>query len=394
MGYFDDPSGADPLTGATPNQAAGYFGQAYDAYKRLIASQKPLGAGIPDLVRQGVPLSDPRYTDAAMPLAMSIGPGIMAGPKALTANRELLGQAIDMARSGAPREDILKNTGWFQGPDTNWRFEINDGTPAPGSPSAPGGRVLRAAGDTHRLDSAIYHPALAAAYPDLMRSIDVNFNQDAALGNAGGQFRRSVTGAPSNIDLRGAPGTYTGGQRIATDPQFSTLLHEIQHAIQAREGWQGGSNPDYYRTQVARSGIYPEEEANPGLRAADYTHRSTADALRAGLGSGAQARIIVGNEFKQLPLRMQMRDVQDQAAEYLKNLGIVPETNSDRYWRTAGEVEARNVQTRREMKMNQFMMRNSLPPWKTQRVPDAQQILDPSKWDWLRAPLSPAPPQW
>jgi hypothetical protein len=42
------------------------------------------------------------------------------------------------------------------------------------------------------------------------------------------------------------------------------------------------------------------------------------------------------------------------------------------YRRTSGEVEARNVQTRRDMTPDQ---RRATPPWETEDVPRAQQIV-------------------
>lgn len=51
---------------------------------------------------------------------------IFAGPAARTANRAMLRRAQDMAESGADRRAIWDETGWFRGPDGQWRFEIDD----------------------------------------------------------------------------------------------------------------------------------------------------------------------------------------------------------------------------------------------------------------------------
>ncbi len=57
----------------------------------------------------------------ALPLgAMFIGPG------AKTANKTNMLRAQEMHAKGLPREAIWKDTGWFQGADGKWRYEIDD----------------------------------------------------------------------------------------------------------------------------------------------------------------------------------------------------------------------------------------------------------------------------
>ena len=51
---------------------------------------------------------------------------IFAGKGAKTADIPKLEKAQDMAKAGSPREAIWKETGWWQGPDKQWRFEIPD----------------------------------------------------------------------------------------------------------------------------------------------------------------------------------------------------------------------------------------------------------------------------
>ena len=48
-----------------------------------------------------------------------------AGPKAATADLEALRQAKEMAEQDVAAETIRQQTGWFQGMDGKWRFEIS-----------------------------------------------------------------------------------------------------------------------------------------------------------------------------------------------------------------------------------------------------------------------------
>jgi hypothetical protein len=50
--------------------------------------------------------------------------GIFGGRMAKTADLNALARAERMAAENAPRESVWNETGWFQGPDQKWRFEI------------------------------------------------------------------------------------------------------------------------------------------------------------------------------------------------------------------------------------------------------------------------------
>lgn len=52
--------------------------------------------------------------------------GMFAGRRAKTADLNALAKAEELASSGASRDAIWNETGWFQGPDKQWRFEIDD----------------------------------------------------------------------------------------------------------------------------------------------------------------------------------------------------------------------------------------------------------------------------
>ncbi|MBQ7737280.1 MAG: hypothetical protein IJT62_05530 [Oscillospiraceae bacterium] len=199
---------------------------------------------------------------------------LAAGINAKTANSTTLQQAEQMERDGASNEEIRQATTWYRGADGKWRFEIDDsgatyhrfgdaqyGRDNPGyteykelmnrllsfndTLSAEEMARLKEldsmySGDSQRLSALINmgdatlemildHPALYEAYPEL-RNAKVQF-ADLAKGQSGAYNRETNTIKLSN-DLINEP--------------TPTLLHEIQHQIQAIEGFTSGASPQYW----------------------------------------------------------------------------------------------------------------------------------------------------
>lgn len=100
------------------------------------------------------------------------------------------------------------------------------------------------------LGKMLEHPKLYKAYPDL---------EDLPIIMGGAEFR-GTDGAEGTASLRGR---YTPGElesiglnpSLESDPQQlrSTLLHEVQHAIQEREGFGKGSMPNRAKPEAMES---------------------------------------------------------------------------------------------------------------------------------------------
>lgn len=198
------------------------------------------------------------------------------GPAALTADKVKLAQAKKMAADGLSRDDIWQQTGWFQGIDGNWRFEIDDSNfnlrpnIIEKHKNSNIGSTL-----TMPLTDAIDAPNLLSAYNLSDTTLDLSRLSKGGIGG----FDR----ANNSIEIMAAP---------EADLMRRALLHEIQHLIQQKEGFTGGGDPS--------------------------------------------------------------------------KLG------ADKYKRLAGEVEARNVETRRNFTPEQ---RIAITPWATQDVPFLSQHL-------------------
>lgn len=206
--------------------------------------------------------------------------GMFGGVNAKTADLTKLATAKQMLKAGTPAEEVWKKTGWALGPDKQWRFEIDDSVSSlrPVSPKAA--EWLDTVGPAEypagKMSAVIDHPALAAAYPDAM-AIGTRLQK----GQSGAYFPN--TGFGEGIDL---PAMISGGK--LSDPKLtqSTALHELQHAIQRREGFAtGGSYQDANyknllgeleaRLVQARMNMTPAERAAQYPYAPDYFKRAT-----------------------------------------------------------------------------------------------------------------------
>jgi hypothetical protein len=244
--------------------------------------------------------------------------GIFGGRLAATADQAALAKAEEMAAKGAGRDEIWNQTGWFQGADQKWRFEIPDNKSQLGQKTV---EDLAAKGETRgKIAGAVWHKDLYDAYPDL-RSMDASlYLRDKP---SGALLTSQMDGRPIGTDTVMAIGR-------TNDETRSVALHELQHAVQKQEGFARGISSE----DLAADANFPKYEM--------------AHALAASRG---------------------LNWVKLSKAE---RKALTDEVLRERYKVEAGEVEARNVQARMSMTPGQL---RATPPWRTQDIPDAMQIL-------------------
>lgn len=215
-----------------------------------------------------------------------------------------------------------------------------------------------------RLSDAFEHSGLGAAYPGVM---DTPFGEGGVSSNSRGHFNT----ATGSLHLDGS---------MPTAERRSVVLHEAQHAVQRDEGFAKGGGLETF-TQQAEAQIARDALAWRREIARKRKEMPAADRI-------AVENAIV-QEYQQagimdwLPSR-EARDVAgdlggnpDAALEeivraYGLDRSVTPMSPKDGYLRLAGETEARNVQTRRNLSADE---RRATPPWETQDVPDADQII-------------------
>jgi hypothetical protein len=328
--------------------------------------------------------------------------GVFGGRLAKTADLDALSRAERMAASGADRRAIWDETGWFKGRDGQWRFEIDDSA----------SRFDAAAADAKmpsRLDIAQDRFAEQTGLPR-HRMLNGRPEDEAAKREALrwadenlGRLRDEVAGAPlsrvlphddlyraypdmaeigtARETLNGLGGTHNnnrityGGETLMSRPDNrSVLLHEGQHAIQAREGFaRGGSPGDFSNvpTQVANDAWKDLHSVLRGdtamkLREVQGDFRAIMEIAR----SDPDGYAAVSDALNKLQVT-NFSAADDALAALSRKIDEVP-TPMQQYRRLAGEVEARNVQTRRDFTPEQ---RRAQAPWETQDVPDDLQIV-------------------
>lgn len=277
--------------------------------------------------------------------AAGIAKAIFGGIAAKTANRGTLEIAQRLAKEGADKRAIWDQTGWFKGADDKWRFEIDD-SGAQLTDSAMGQMIIPGRPDYNaKMAGAFNHGALEAAYSDIG---DVPYNLQRSPGAGGGRLET------------GEIKVYADNPKDARE----ISLHELQHEVQSREGFaRGGSPYDNELVPIARSmqekAVNDYAAFDAELRAYQLKHA----------GASAEPREysrLVDQWKRENPEKAKLKDAAFKIG-YLNPPG--PQTA---YRNLAGEVEARNVQTRMDMTQDQ---RRASPPWETQDVPDEQQIV-------------------
>lgn len=291
------------------------------------------------------------------------------GVNANTADQKTLARAQELQMQGEDDERVRKETGWHTGMEGKLRFEIDDskmkyhrGGDAAFSRSHPDyaeyqklvdkmltgsaeawkpedqerlqeldktwgreyGRLSeRVESGNATLEDVIDHEELFQAYPQL-RNVRVEFKE--LPGNTQGYFSPSENKIALDSKLRSAP--------------EATIIHEIQHAIQKAEGFASGASPEYWQqhrdeAKEARIADIREEIARLEEQLPWDLNRWTAedDAIEAKIG-----------------------ELEDSIIDIQNGVGL---DSYDLYRNTAGEIEARDAASRRELTPEQ---RRATPP--------------------------------
>lgn len=250
--------------------------------------------------------------------------GSFAGVTSKTIDKTKLYEAQQMALDKTHPDEIWQKTGFFKGTDDRWRYEIPDekaglgeglnhlitpateGSNGMGSWTNIGGReaehtvTLKSKKDELLpLPDVLNHPDLYKAYPS-MKNIMVAHVPDTELAK----------GIKGMMDSRND--TLYLAPNLHPEYAKSVILHELQHNIQEQEGFARGGNVASFTSPILLKLESELDKLKTKVKTSGITTRVEADAIN------DATRII--QEHKQ------------QA--------------HNNYKRLAGEVEARNVQSR------------------------------------------------
>jgi len=283
--------------------------------------------------------------------------GMFLGPSALNADLDALKRAKELSARRRSPEEIWNETGWFKGADGKWRFEIDDSKAILRQGAADALNYGTGGYGTNYSGGVLHQPLLGgsyrgqtyeAAYPNMFGDMDFS-RTPSVSGSFDVDSGRIVVRAPDS----------QGGLPIA--------LHELQHAIQAQEGFAPGSSPGFELSELLGQRMAETRKISEQIQ-----EKQKALGL-----TGYQPRHPELDPLYQEYERALNRAVSDQEAY-------------QQYIRTAGEVEANNVMNRRLMNEEE---RRATPPWLTQDFPYEEQIVRNREQRYGRSGLLSGGPQ-
>jgi len=346
MDYLKIP----PIIGPnTPTVAAAMQGVDRTAARLTAEQAKRAAANAGQAVKKAATSDDMAYAMENLAQKAGFGPKqIMMGPNSKTWNQVNADLAVQMEREGRDPTAIWRATGTFRGADGKLRQEIPDWAMAY-TPKAARQRQTDAY--TRRRDralatattpeeeqdikefykpelkNAVYnlkgktsefvdHPELRAAYPELFdrpfKQLEPDHPEYTASQNTSGFFNPKTKEIVINGDF-------------TEDSQRDTILHELQHAVQQLEGWQGGFSP-----------------ARMAAAMADR------DALKYSADKERELLTLLAPKSKIRPAtEKSLKEIEGQLDKYKQLEGMNDPFKA--YERVSGEEEARAVERRSRM---------------------------------------------
>ena len=332
-----------------------------------------------------------------------------AGTNAANADLEALEVAKGMAEKNVSAETIRQATGWFQGADGKWRFEIDDsgmrysarGDLNYGDPDYWRYRELldKLEREMLGIGSEAVTEAERAEYEELAPRYRDFYLQPGVRGDGSAtatrlsdyiQHDELFEQYPQLRDARlvfedmedGKQGSYnpdtntiTLSESLQNSERDDALVHEIQHAIQEAEGFARGASPQYWARREYESGdlvgerlrrehdnlfrLLSQEEQNQFTRYreldrelnrtmfAELGTEEAADYERYEAEQDALYDELYSNEWfrKLLDLERRMDDIPGEYRAMYSN--------------TSGEIEARDAEARRKLTADE---RRAAPP--------------------------------
>ena len=275
-------------------------------------------------------------------------------------------------------ETIFRETGWYTGADGKWRFEIDDS-----------GMEYSRWGDLNRSDRAEYARFRELEGKFIAGSITLEeqneLRQLIDQGHGPGRAEEQQTLQLSDFvrhdelyqnypQLRraelhfadlpdGTSGSYNPGANVITldnslrsSPE-DTLVHEIQHAIQTAEGFSGGSSPEYWeRARIDAETAASAARENLRLWLQDIGYQ---DYVRQSMDRVVAGEITLDQHWENLQRFKESSDrareiavSEEEVARYEERLREIDQmgmTARELYQNTAGEIEARDAEARRQL---------------------------------------------
>ena len=304
-----------------------------------------------------------------------------AGQRAQNADQSALARAVQMEQEGIDNEIIRKETGWFLGMDDKWRLEISDDeVELKDNDEMITADIKTVSGHddkfyvTLKLPELLKAKSLFDAYPELKEITVTLLNYQPPSNTAQGQFNSFTNDImiPSSVRKAGIakkttsennPFGITQEQADEINKEelskgnlkltaYSTgdlsiksiVLHELQHAIQNIEGFARGGS-------VTSGAVYLAQDIKQKLDAinqeiADNTAKRTAE-------------LSDDERDKNIAKHKELVSERNALDDELDNLNKFEAPKYQAYQRLAGEIEARDTQSR--MNLTDAQRKDSTP---------------------------------
>jgi hypothetical protein len=319
---------AQPVTMATlqaaraARQAALQAGRAGERYAERVVPGIMERGGLPAQMLQD--------------LAQGTRRQIFVGEKSKNWNAANAAKAVEMEKAGVAPEEIWSATGTFRGPEGKLRQEISDQGLKINDYRNTGGAIT------------INHPELQAAYEQIPRGVKVRPSSQIEGMAAYEAPKRELDWQLGEGGVIHVP----SGERMPTD----IYAHELQHAVQAKEGFARGGSPSQMILVLEDLAKQKRDQAQQFFRLS-----TNQDPLNPQI-------IKPGARKKGLQLEKEAQQLQDKAMLAYHS----EQVKMDLYNQLAGEAEARAVQSRMSMTPQQ---RLATFPYKSYDVPVNQLIV-------------------
>jgi hypothetical protein len=294
----------------------------------------------PEVMEAGFAVTDLLPTSAAAKGAALAAPalaGIFMGPKSKTWDALAAQKAKMLADIGTDPRTIWQQTGTWKGPDGKWRQEISD-QPAKITEDVFN-QIVANKQFKGPIGQAMTHSELFKAYPESAGIPSTIFAQETPTGSL-------LKGRPDTFQI---PQLTVGGPSTAS--QRNTALHELQHAIQQREGFATGGSPSTMILALEKIADDKRQKAQEMFKLSSAN--DPLDPLRI---------VKPGARKKGLKLEKEARELDSKALMAYQS----EQAKFNLYQRLAGEAEARAVQSRMDMTPEQ---RRSMFPEESYDVP-------------------------
>lgn len=285
-----------------------------------------------------------------------LGAAELSSAENIMANNKI---AKQMQEAGKDAKTIKIATGWEVGADGKWRYEILDGALKIDNSKWYDGKPRNTEDGVISKVSDIYDNAvLFEAYPQI-KNMQVIFSKEIKTGE--GMFVNDTIYLSYNQIFAGKADLR------------EILVHEIQHAIQYTEGFSTGGDlgtgaevmGEKYATEVrTRNSLMERQEKIEGYindpllnkiqelltekpEIQEYEFEQIAQELGESTENVRNLMEEVSRTYETINIH-ELKDIREDISEDISNINA-PYGNQGAYQALAGETEARNVQTRVDM---------------------------------------------